>query len=104
MLLVDELEKEMHPMLVEMVVSKFQSPNSNPNCAQLIFTTHNTELLNMEILRKDQLYFVDKSRKDGASTLYSISEFSTTTNENVRKSYLMGKYGATPDLMIEEVE
>ena len=55
-------------------------------------------------LRKDQLYFVDKSRKDGASTLYSISEFSTTTNENVRKSYLMGKYGATPDLMIEEVE
>ena len=103
-LLVDELEKEMHPMLVEMVVSKFQSPNSNPNCAQLIFTTHNTELLNMEILRKDQLYFVDKSRKDGASTLYSISEFSTTTNENVRKSYLMGKYGATPDLMIEEVE
>lgn len=103
-LLVDELEKEMHPMLVEMVVSKFQSPNSNPNHAQLIFTTHNTELLNMEILRKDQLYFVDKNRKDGASTLYSISEFSTTTNENVRKSYLMGKYGATPDLTIEEVE
>lgn len=103
-LLVDELEKEMHPMLVELVVSKFQSPKSNPNHAQLIFTTHNTELLNMEILRKDQLYFVDKSRKDGASSLYSISEFSTPTSENVRKSYLMGKYGATPDLMIEEVE
>lgn len=103
-LLVDELEKEMHPMLVELVVSKFQSPKSNPNRAQLIFTTHNTELLNMEILRKDQLYFVDKSRKDGASSLYSISEFSTPTSENVRKSYLMGKYGATPDLEIEEVE
>lgn len=103
-LLVDELEKEMHPMLVELVVSKFQSPSSNPNHAQLIFTTHNTELLNMELLRKDQLYFVDKDRTDGASSLYSISEFSTPTSENVRKSYLMGKYGATPDLMIEEVE
>ena len=103
-LLVDELEKEMHPMLVELVVSKFQSPKSNPNHAQMIFTTHNTELLNMEILRKDQLYFVDKSHKDGTSSLYSISEFSTPTSENVRKSYLMGKYGATPDLMIEEVE
>lgn len=103
-LLVDELEKEMHPMLVELVISKFQSPNSNPNHAQLIFTTHNTELLNMELLRKDQLYFVDKSRKDGVSSLYSISEFATPTSENVRKSYLMGKYGATPDLEIEEVE
>ena len=103
-LLVDELEKEMHPMLVEMVVSKFQSPKANPNHAQLIFTTHNTELLNMELLRKDQLYFVDKNRKDGSSMLYSISEFSTPTSENVRKSYLMGKYGATPDLIIEEVD
>ena len=104
LLLVDELEKEMHPMLVELVVSKFQSPVSNPNHAQLIFTTHNTELLSMELLRKDQLYFVDKSRKNGASTLYSISEFGTGTNENIRKGYLMGKYGATPDLEIEEVE
>lgn len=104
LLLVDELEKEMHPMLVELVVSKFQSPKTNAKHAQLIFTTHNTELLSMELLRKDQLYFVDKSRKDGTSSLYSISEFSTTTNENIRKGYLMGKFGATPDLEIEEVE
>lgn len=102
--LVDELEKEMHPMLVELVVSKFQSPISNPKHAQLIFTTHNTELLSMEMLRKDQLYFVDKSRKDGSSSLYSISEFSTTTTENIRNGYLMGKFGAIPDLEIEEVE
>ena len=58
----------------------------------------------MELLRKDQLYFADKSRKNGASTLYSISDFSTPTSENVRKGYLMGKYGATPDVDIEEVE
>lgn len=101
-LLIDELEKEMHPMLVDFIVYKFQNPQINTNHAQLVFTTHNTELLNMKILRKDQLYFADKNRRDGASTIYSI--LGTATNENVRKSYLIGKYGATPDLSIEEVE
>ena len=104
LLLVDELEKEMHPLMVEMIVSKFQSQSSNPNHAQIIFTTHDTELLNMNILRKDQLYFADKSKKDGASELYSISELQTPTNENIRKGYLLGKYGGTPDIEIEEVE
>lgn len=102
--LVDELEKELHPMLVNYIVAKFQSKTSNPNGAQLIFTTHNTELLNMELMRKDQLYFADKNRKDGASELYSIGDFSAKTADNIRKGYLAGKYGATPDIEIEEVE
>lgn len=102
--LVDEIEKELHPMLVNFIVAKFQSKNSNPKGAQLIFTTHNTELLNMELIRKDQLYFADKNRKDGASELYSIDDFSTKTADNIRKGYLAGKYGATPDIEIEEVE
>ena len=101
LLLVDELGKEMHPLMVEMIVSKFQSQSSNPNHAQIIFTTHDTELLNMNLLRKDQLYFADKSKKDGASELYSISELQTPTNENIRKGYLLGKYGGTPDIEIE---
>lgn len=103
-LIIDEIEKELHPMLVDFVVAKFQSKQSNPNGAQLIFTTHNTELMNMEILRKDQLYFADKSSEDGTSELYSISEFGTRTTDNIRKGYLLGKYGATPDIEIEEVE
>ena len=100
-LIIDEIEKELHPMLVDFVVAKFQSKQSNPKGAQLIFTTYNTELMNMEILRKDQLYFADKNREDGASDLYSISEFSTRTTDNIRKGYLLGKYGATPDIEIE---
>ena len=103
-LLVDELERELHPMLVNYIVAKFQSKASNPNGAQIVFTTHNTELMNLELLRKDQLYFVDKRDKDGISELYTISEFSTRTTENIRKGYLVGKYGATPDIEIEEVE
>lgn len=102
-LLVDELERELHPMLVNYIVAKFQSKASNPNGAQIVFTTYSTELMNLELLRKDQLYFVDKHDKDGTSELYSLSEFSTRTTDNIRKGYLVGKYGATPDVGIEEV-
>ena len=104
LLLVDEIEKELHPALVEFIVAKFQSKKTNPNGAQIVFTTHNTDLLSMELLRKDQLYFVDKDKENGTSELYSISDFSTRTTENVRKGYLLGKYGATPNVEIEEVE
>ena len=104
LLLVDEIEKELHPALVEFIVAKFQSKKTNPNGAQIVFTTHNTELMNLELLRKDQLYFVDKHDKDGTSELYSLSEFSTRTTDNIRKGYLVGKYGAIPDVEIEEVQ
>ncbi len=101
--LIDEIEKEMHPMMIEFIISKFQSPTSNRSNAQLIFTTHSTELMNMEFLRKDQIYFTDKDRQTGASELYNLMEFSPPTNTNIRKSYLLGKYGAIPDIDIEEV-
>ena len=102
--LIDEIEKEMHPMLVEFIVAKFQSNITNKANAQLIFTTHNTELMNMEIIRKDQIYFTDKDHQTGASELYNLMEFSPPTNANIRKSYLLGKYGATPNIDIEEVQ
>lgn len=101
---IDEIEKEMHPLLVEFIVSKFQSKNTNKANAQLIFTTHSTELMNMEIIRKDQIYFTDKDNQNGESELYNLTDFSPSTNANIRKSYLLGKYGATPNIDIEEVE
>lgn len=103
-LFVDELERELHPMLVNFIVAKFQSKRSNPNSAQIIFTTHNTELMNLEFMRKDQIYFADKRKSDGASELYSVTDFNTKTADNIRKGYLVGKYGATPNIEIEEVE
>jgi len=103
-LFVDEIERELHPALVNLIISKFQSKRINTLGAQIIFTTHNTELLNLELLRKDQIYFADKRRKDGVSELYSIADFTTRTTDNIRKGYLLGKYGATPILNIEEVE
>ena len=101
-LLVDGLERELHPLLVDNIIAKFQSKTTNPNGAQIVFTTHNTELMNLELLRKDQLYFVDKRDNDGTSELYTISEFSTRTTENIRKGYFAGKYGGIPNIQIEK--
>lgn len=99
---VDELDRGLHPLLVEYIAGKFQNPKSNRNGAQIIFTAHDTELLNMELLRRDQLYFVDKARDSGASELYSLSALSARTSENIRKGYLLGKYGAVPELDSQE--
>ena len=102
-LVIDEIERELHPVLVQYIISKFQSKTTNPLGAQIIFTTHNTELMNMEILRKDQIYFADKENADGVSELYSISFFSTRTSDNIRKAYFAGKFGAIPNVELEEV-
>lgn len=96
---VDELERELHPILLDYLIAKFNSVKANTKDAQLVFTTHNTELLNLHQFRKDQLYFVDKSRETGASELYSIAD-PDNSDVNVRKSYLAGKYGAIP--LLEE--
>lgn len=96
---VDELEKELHPLLAIFIISKFQNPHTNPNHAQLIFTTHNTEFLSKNLFRKDQLYFADKDNENGVSELYNVN---IGTHDNMRKSYLLGKYGAIPKLMQED--
>lgn len=103
-LLVDEIERELHPMLVYFIIAKFMSKKSNPKGAQIIFTTHNIDLMKLEYMRKDQIYFADKNMEDGASELYSVTDFTTKTSDNILKGYLVGKYGATPNLEIEEVE
>jgi len=100
-LIVDELEREMHLTLMEYVLDRYQRKSSNTKNAQIIFTTHGTALLNQEKLRRDQIYFVDKNRESGASTLYSLVDFSVRNDANIEKSYLLGKFGAVPS--IEEV-
>lgn len=85
-------------MLVEYVVSRYQRKSSNQNNAQIIFTTHETALLNQEVLRRDQIYFVDKKRNDGSSSLYSLVEFNVRNYMNILKGYLLGKFGAVPEI------
>jgi AAA15 family ATPase/GTPase len=93
---VDELDKSLHPYLVEMIVQMFNDPDINKNGAQLIFNTHDTNLLKLNILRRDQIWFAEKDDKNGISDLYPLSDFSVRKKENVERGYMLGRYGAVP--------
>ena len=93
---VDELDKSLHPYLVEMIVQMFNDPDINKNGAQLIFNTHDTNLLKLNILRRDQIWFTEKDDSNGISDLYPLSDFSVRKYENVEKGYMLGRYGAVP--------
>ena len=97
-LVIDEIDNGLHPMLVRSLVSLFNSPDTNPNGAQLVFNTHDMELLDLSFMRRDQIYFVDKDSRTGASELYSLADYSPRNNAKVHKDYLLGRYGAVPDL------
>ena len=88
----------MHPMLLEFVVGLFNNPEVNKADAQLIISSHNTNLLNLELLRRDQFYFIEKDNKTGQSELFSMDEFSVRKSEDVRKAYLLGRFGAIPNI------
>lgn len=95
-LFVDEIEKGLHPMLVEYIVKTFTNKELNKNNAQIVFSTHSTNFLDLDLLRRDQIWFFEKSNKDGATNLYSLTDFSPRNNENIQKGYLIGRYGAVP--------
>ena len=94
--IVDELDRSLHPYLVEMIVQMFNDSDINKNGAQLIFNTHDTNLLKLNILRRDQIWFAEKDDKNGISDLYPLSDFSVRKTENVEKGYMLGRYGAVP--------
>lgn len=96
---VDELDASIHPSLLLYLVSIFNNPERNPNGAQLIMTTHTTEVLSIDVMRRDQIFFVEKDNKTGVSELYSLDEFPVRTREDIRKAYLSGKYGAVPNIV-----
>ena len=95
-LIIDELDKSLHPFLVHYIVEMFHDSEVNQNGAQLIFNTHDTNLLDLNILRRDQICFTEKNNDNGESDLYSLSDFSVRKSENVGKGYMLGRYGAVP--------
>ncbi len=90
---IDELNNSLHPHLVKFLVNKFHS-SANTNGAQLLFTTHETSLLNPQIIRRDQVWFCDKSHN--ATAIYSLVEFRSRKDDAFEKFYLSGRYGAIP--------
>lgn len=98
-LVIDELNKSLHPDLVRFLVKLFNSPLNKKN-AQLIFTTHETSVLRKDLLRRDQIWFCEKNR-DKSTQLYPLTDFKPHINrEDIEEYYLHGRYGAKP--MISE--
>jgi hypothetical protein len=102
-LIIDEIDAKLHPVLTKQIIKLFNSKETNPKNAQLIFATHDTNLLSAGILRRDQIWFTEKNRQ-GATDLYSLLEFKLEDDSKVRndasfeKDYLKGRYGAIPYL------
>lgn len=100
-LVVDELERSLHPLLALQLVRQFNDPLLNPHNAQLIFTTHDTNLVGTvvgePVLRRDQIWLTEKDEQ-GATQLYPLTDYQPRKQENVERGYLQGRYGAIPFL------
>jgi uncharacterized protein len=94
-LVVDELDRSLHPHLALKIVALFNDSQTNPKGAQLIFNTHDTNLLDTSIIRRDQIWFTEKG-DDGATRLFPLTDFRARKYENIERGYLQGRYGAVP--------
>lgn len=94
-LVVDELDSSLHTLLVRRLVSMFHDPALNRHGAQLVFSTHDTSLLDPTLFRRDQIWFTEKDA-DQATRLYPLTDFSPRKHEAWERGYLMGRYGAVP--------
>ena len=96
---IDELDSSLHPLLAIQLIRLFSESSRNPRGAQLIFNTHDTNLLSSG-LRRDQIWFTEKNN-DASTHLYPLSDFKPRRNENLESGYLQGRYGAIPFLNAE---
>lgn len=96
-LVVDELDARLHPLMTREIISLFNHKATNPNGAQLIFNTQDTNLLDNRLFRRDQIWFVEKDQQ-GASHLYSLAEFKVRNDKDYERGYIQGRYGAVPYL------
>ncbi len=94
-LAIDEMDSRLHLVLTKNIVELFHSKSTNPKNAQLIFSTHDTNLLSSQLFRRDQIWFTERD-KVGATNLYSLAEVEVRNDASSEADYLHGKYGAIP--------
>lgn len=103
LLVIDELDAKMHPLISQHIIKLFSNPETNPHHAQLLFTTHDTNLLSSHLLRRDQIWFTEKDRTE-ATDLYSLMHIVLPDGSkprgdgNLERNYIKGRYGAIPYL------
>jgi len=94
-LFVDELDTSLHPLLVRFLLNLLHNSEVNRHNAQLVFTTHDTTVLDQALVRRDQVWFVEKDAEN-ATSLYPLSDYKPRKGEALQKGYLYGRYGALP--------
>lgn len=97
--LVDELCSSLHPLLTRHLIEMFQNPDVNRTHAQLIFTTHDVGLLDLKLLRRDEIWFTEKDEKTMETRIFALTDFSPRKGENIGKGYLKGRFGAVPFIL-----
>ncbi len=97
LIVIDEFDARLHPMIACEVVRLFQRRETNPKGAQLIIATHDTNLLKRELFRRDQVWFLEKRRR-GSSDLYPLASFKVRNDASFEADYIAGRYGAIPFL------
>lgn len=99
-LICDEIETSLHESIVYKIFDYFRhSKDISDRCAQMISTTHDTSLLNLNLFRRDQIWFTELSNEERSTDLYSLAEIKNVRkDENIGKGYISGKYGAIPML------
>ena len=106
---VDELNAKLHPLLMRAIINLFADPETNPNNAQLIFTTHDVWLMDADTLRRDEIWFTEKN-SEGISELYSFIDIKGHDGKTMRKdlnfmkNYMLGKFGGVPNLKQFQIE
>ncbi|MBR0458904.1 MAG: ATP-binding protein [Victivallales bacterium] len=101
--LVDELDCQLHPRIAELIVMLFHDKRANQAHAQLIFTTHNTSLMNSDLFRRDQVWFTQK-QEDGATELVCLDEYGEVRGDtNFEKWYRQGRFEAVPEVRYNEL-
>jgi uncharacterized protein len=101
-LIIDELDARLHPLMTLEIVRLFNSTEANPHQAQLVFMTHDTNLLDNQLFRRDQIWFTEKDRY-GATHLYSLAEYKVRNDAAFENDYIKGRYGAIPYIQNRDV-
>ena len=102
-IVIDELENSLHPLLMAKIINMFTSPETNPGKGQLIFTTHNVLLMDKKYFRQDEIVFVEKNIANGESTIYRLSDIDGVRSDlDFCKNYIYGAFGALPDFSNSE--
>lgn len=102
-LIVDELDSSLHPLLCRKIIGLFNSKETNPRGAQIVFSTHDATLLGLDLLRRDQIWLTEKNNV-GATHIYPLSDLKLRSTDNIEKGYLQGRFGAIPFLTFENMK